>query len=340
VSPARRGTGRPKPKAKSKAGSKSKTTSKAKSTGKGKPSSKSASTSTSTRSASRGAAAPSRGSGRGRASASSRRGQPDRPEPRPRSRSAATRGLGGDQVEGRQATRELLLAGNRRVRELLVADDHDDSSVLQELVDLALELKVPVREISRHRLLGEARTDAPQGVIAHAAPLVEHDLEELAANGHGRSAPFLVAVDGVTDPGNLGSLIRSAECAGVTGLLLPRHRAVHITPAVTKAAAGAIEFVPMAVVGGLPTAISHLRDLGVWVIGLDAAGDRSLFDLTFEADGPVCLVLGSEGKGLARLTRERCDVLAGLPLLGQLGSLNVATAASVACYEIARRRLS
>lgn len=248
------------------------------------------------------------------------------------------RGLGGEQVEGRQAVRELLVAGRRRVREVLVAGDVEDLRPLQDLADLAMAEGIPVREISRRRLAAEARTEAPQGVIARAAPLAEVDLDELAAPTAGRT-PFLVAVDGVTDPGNLGALLRSAECAGATGVVLPRHRAVHITPMVTKAAAGAVEHLSMALVGGLPAAILRLRELGVWVLGLDAAGDRPLFELPIR-DEPVCLVLGAEGAGLSRLVRQRCDLVVRIPLLGNLASLNVAAAGTLACYEVARRRLA
>lgn len=248
--------------------------------------------------------------------------------------------LGGDQVEGRQAVRELLLAGTRRVREILVAEDQDDNEVLQDIVDLALDLKVPVREVTRTRLFADARTEAPQGVVAKAQPLEDRDLLDLARRpGADGSPPFLLAVDGVTDPGNLGGLLRSAECAGVTGVVLPKHRAVHVTPTVTKAAAGAVEYLPMALVGGLPNALRELRDEGVWVIGLDAGGDTDLFDLEV-ADQAVCLVLGAEGKGLSRLVRERCDAVAGIPLLGQLSSLNVAAAGALACFEVTRRRLA
>jgi 23S rRNA (guanosine2251-2'-O)-methyltransferase len=146
-----------------------------------------------------------------------------------------------------------------------------------------------------------------------------------------------VALDGVTDPGNLGAILRSAECAGVTGAVLPRHRAVHVTPAATKAAAGAVEHVPIAVVGGLPAALARLRTAGVHVVGLDGAAPASLYDLA-GADGPVCLVLGAEGRGLSRLVRERCDEVVAIPLAGVLGSLNVSAAAALACFEVARRR--
>jgi len=267
------------------------------------------------------------------------RGPSPRPGAAPVRRGPADHGLGGDQVEGRQAVRELLIAGRRRVREILVAEDQDDTEVLQDIVDLALDLKVPVREVTRTRLLAEARTEAPQGVVAHAQPLTEVEMEVLVRRrGRDGQPPFLLAVDGVTDPGNLGALLRSAECAGVTGVLLPRHRAVHVTPTVTKAAAGAVEHLPMTLVGGLPNALRQLRDSGVWVVGLDAGGDTHLFDLEV-ADEAVCLVLGAEGKGLSRLVRERCDAVAGIPLLGELSSLNVAAAGVLACYEVTRRRL-
>jgi len=252
----------------------------------------------------------------------------------------AARGLGGDQVEGRHAVRELLLAGTRRVREIYVAEEQEDTEVLQDIVDLAIDLKVPVREVTRTRLLSFARTESPQGVLARAAELPEYELHDLA---HARTAsgapPFLLAVDGVTDPGNLGALLRSAECAGVSGIVLPKHRAVHITPTVTKAAAGAVEYLPMALVGGLPNAINELKAAGVWVIGLDMGGDTDLFNLEV-ADQAVCLVMGAEGKGLTRLVRERCDAVASIPLLGELSSLNVSAAGALACFEVTRRRLA
>ena len=251
-------------------------------------------------------------------------------------RRAVPKGLGGMQVEGRQAVRELLLAGRRRVTEILIADDVDRADVLDDIAELANDLKVTVRPMSRKRIDAASHTEASQGVIAHAAELPEADLDDLCRSTDG--VPFLLALDGVTDPGNLGALIRTAECAGVTGVVLPRHRAVHVTPTVTKAAAGAVEHVPMALVGGLPAAISRMSDLGIWVVGLDAGGDRSIHDLDIAPDAPVCLVLGAEGAGLSRLVRERCDTMASIPMRGQLGSLNVSVAGAIACFEIVRRR--
>lgn len=248
------------------------------------------------------------------------------------------RGVGGDQVEGRQAVRELLLAGTRRVREVWMLDERDDAPILRDIEELAAAARVPVRRVGRGRFAAQARCEAPQGVLALAAPLPEADLDDLVAGRGARpGVPFLVALDGVTDPGNLGAVLRSAECAGATGVLLPRHRAVHVTPAATKAAAGAVEHLPIAVVGGLPAALARMRGAGMHVVGLDGAAETSLYDLV-GGEGPVCLVLGAEGRGLSRLVRERCDEVVAIPMVGRLGSLNVSAAAALACFEIARRR--
>lgn len=220
---------------------------------------------------------------------------------------------------------------------MLLAVDLDPAPVLEDIRGLARELRVPVREISRSRLESLARSEAPQGVVAKAAGLPAVDLDALARPADGGPVPFLLVLDGITDPGNLGALLRTAEGAGATGVVLPRHRAVHVTPAATKAAAGAVEHLPLALVGGVPAALDRLRELGIWTLGLDAAADRELWQVDLGGE-PLALVLGAEGIGLGRLTRKRCDQLARIPLHGRLGSLNVAAAGAVACFDIARRR--
>jgi 23S rRNA (guanosine2251-2'-O)-methyltransferase len=239
-------------------------------------------------------------------------------------------------VEGRQAVRELLLARRRTVREVWLLAEQDDAPILEDIVTLAEAERVPLREVGRSKFFAEARCEAPQGVLAKAAPLREVSLDDLATPAGG-VVPFLLAVDGVTDPGNLGALLRSAECAGATGVVLPRHRAVHVTPTVTKAAAGAVEHLPFAVVGGLPAALQQLRDRGVWCVGLDGDATASLWELP-AADGPIALVLGAEGAGLSRLVKQRCDALVAIPMRGSLASLNVASAGALACFEVARAR--
>lgn len=267
--------------------------------------------------------------GAGRTGGVARPGEPKKP---------AEKTLGGEQVEGRQAVRELLIAGTRKVREIWVAADLDENEIVGDIIDIARSMRVTVTEVARKRLEAQARSEAPQGVIAFAAPLREADLGTLLTRT-GRQAPFLVAVDGVTDPGNLGALLRCCDGAGVQGVVLPRHRAVHVTPTVAKAAAGAAEHVPMALVGGLPTALARMKEAGIWVVGLDDEADRSLFDLGDLASDGICLVLGAEGAGLSRLVRERCDLIVSIPMLGRLSSLNVSAAAALAVYEVTRHRV-
>ena len=245
--------------------------------------------------------------------------------------------LGGTQVEGRQAVRELLIAGRRRCFEVWIAGDMDANEVIDDIKQLARANRVPVVEVSRKKLEYTARSEAPQGVLAHAEALPSVPIEAMLRRRPGKS-PFLVAVDGVTDPGNLGALLRCCDGAGVDGVILPRHRSVHITPTVAKAAVGAIEYVPLSVVGGLPTALTRMRELGIWVVGLDDAADKSLFDLGDLASEGICLVVGAEGAGLSRLVRERCDLIVSIPMKGRLSSLNVSVAASLATYEVARHR--
>ena len=191
-----------------------------------------------------------------------------------------------------------------------------------------------LRKVSRRQLSAEALTESHQGVIARAGALGEADFDQLAADPHA----FLLVLDGVTDPGNLGAILRAAECAGVTGVVLGRHRSVHVSPTVTKAAAGAAEHVPLALVGGIPSALLQLNERGVLTVGLDGGTSTSLFDLPALGTEPVALVLGAEGAGLSRLVRKRVAVVASIPLAGQLNSLNVATAAAVACFEVVRCR--
>jgi 23S rRNA (guanosine2251-2'-O)-methyltransferase len=228
--------------------------------------------------------------------------------------------------------RELLRAGVRPVRQLFVAEGGHSAS-LADIVDLAAEAGTPLRWVSRDRIQSMAVTDAPQGVVAVAGPVREWALDELLA----APEPFIVVLDGVTDPHNLGAVMRNAVSAGATGLVVGRHRAASLSPAAVKAAAGAVEYLPVAPVGGVPAALQACRDAGVWTVGLDATGPTSLWALPVATD-PVALVLGSEGRGLSQLVRKRCEILASIPLSGPLDSLNVSAAAALACFEIARRR--
>ena len=239
--------------------------------------------------------------------------------------------LGGDRVEGRRAVAELLTAGRRRVRTVWVASERSDD--LAEIADIATRRGIQVRELTREELDDLSATEVPQGVVADADPIEPTAVDDLLT----APSAFLVALDGVTDPQNLGAVLRAAETAGVTGIVLPRHRSAHITPAAAKAAAGAIEYLPIATVAGIPAVIIQAARADVWTIGLDADGDVAIDDLTV-ADRPLMLVLGAEGRGLSRLARERCDVVASVPMHGHVASLNVGAAAAIACATVARLR--
>ena len=226
---------------------------------------------------------------------------------------------------------ELLTAGRRRVRTVWVASERSED--LAEIADIATRRGVQVREVTRDELDDVSATEVPQGVVADADPIEPAAVDQLLA----APSAFLVALDGVTDPQNLGAVLRSAETSGVTGIVLPRHRAAHITPAAAKAAAGAIEYLPIAAVAGIPAVIIQAERADVWTIGLDADGDVTIDELTV-ADRPLMLVLGAEGRGLSRLARERCDVVTRIPMHGHVASLNVGAAAAIACATVARLR--
>ncbi len=234
--------------------------------------------------------------------------------------------------------RELLRAGNRKVHEVLISEDAHSAATLAEIVDLAGDRRVPVREVTRRKLDESALTAAPQGVIAKAAAVQPVSLEELAMPV-GSTPPLVVATDGVTDPGNLGAILRTAEAAGATGAVLTSHRSASLTPAAVKAAAGAVEYLPIALVGGLPAALAQLRDRGLWLIGLDGGARDSLNSLRV-GDEPLVLVLGAEGRGLSALVERRCDQVLSIPVMGRIESLNVAAAAAIALYGIASARSS
>ncbi len=237
---------------------------------------------------------------------------------------------------GRHAVLEALRAG-RPVSRVLVSRTAHLRGPLGEILAAARARRIPVQTVDPRRLDALAAGAPHQGVAALGAvrPLV--DVEDLLRLAEARGeAPFLVALDGVEDPHNLGAVIRTAEAAGAHGVVIPRRRAAGLGPTVARAAAGATAYLPVAGVSSLAAALDRLRRAGVWVIGADPAA-RERYD---EAPlvPPVALVLGSEGRGLHRLVRERCDRLVSVPMHGRVGSLNVSVVAALLLYEVARRR--
>jgi len=241
--------------------------------------------------------------------------------------------LGGDQVEGVNAVRELLRADRRDVRELLISVGRENSPAIEEIIELAREQRVRVREVGATQMEAVARSESPQGVIALASSIEPVEIDALLEDPRA----FIVVLDGVTDPGNLGAVMRTAEQAGATGFVLPKHRSARLTPSAMKAAAGAAEWLPIAQTAGVPSFLERAKRAGVWSVGLDADGDVDVSEIPV-ADAPLVIVLGAEGSGLSRLTRGRCDLIASIPTFGHLDSLNVSAAAAIACFAVARRR--
>ena len=244
--------------------------------------------------------------------------------------------LGGDQIEGRRAVLALLEARARPIQRVAMAAELDPSEQLDHIEALCRRDHIPLDVIPKARLERAAVTESHQGVIAKARALRPLSLDDLISDDLAPT-PFLLVCDGLTDPHNLGSLLRSAESAGVTGVILPRHRSVRISPTVAKVAAGAIEHLRFCLVPGIPTALEQLSRAGIETVGLAGEAKRSLWEVPM-ADLPVALVVGSEENGLASLTRKRCSILASIPQLGSVESLNASVAGGVALFEVARQR--
>ncbi len=239
-----------------------------------------------------------------------------------------------DIIYGRNTVREALLAG--RVRKVLMLAGA--SSVAAELQQEARHRGIPVATVDRRELDRLAPGANHQGVAAEVAPFAYSSLDEiLAESGKRNEPPFILLLDCIQDPQNLGTLLRTAEAVGIHGVVIPRHRAAEVTPAVEKASAGAVEHLRIAQEANLTLAIQRLKASGVWVAGIEdapSAKDYALSDLT----GPLAIVVGSEGKGISRLVRESCDFVLRLPMRGKVTSLNAAVAGSVILYEALKQR--
>jgi 23S rRNA (guanosine2251-2'-O)-methyltransferase len=242
-------------------------------------------------------------------------------------------------VFGVQPVLEALRAGARPIERLTLAEGAHESR-LREILEIARYADIPVRRMPRAELQRIAGGANHQGVIAtiaaaHYTPADEL-LDALAARVGTADPPLAVVLDGVEDPRNLGAVIRTAECAGAHGIFVPERRASGLTETVAKAAAGALEYVPVARAANVVRLLEELKGRGVWTVGTAAEAERSYADWDWTL--PCALLLGGEGEGLRRLVRERCDVLVGIPLRGRIESLNVSVAAGVVLYEAVRQR--
>lgn len=243
-----------------------------------------------------------------------------------------------DVLYGRNAVAEALRAGRRKARMLLLAEGTDDRKTVGDLAELAGARGVEVEYVSRTELERRAPGVNHQGAVLEVGPYRYATYDDLLAATRDNPDALLLVLDSVQDPQNLGTLLRTAEAAGVTGVVIPEHRAVQVTPAVVNASAGAVEHLPVAVVTNLVRAVEQAKEAGAWAIAAEAMPDAVLpssADLT----GPLVIVIGSEGQGVGRLLRETCDLTVRIPLVGKVGSLNAATAGSILLYEVVRQRM-
>ena len=238
-------------------------------------------------------------------------------------------------IEGRNALSEALKSG-RAIDKLYVAEGSTDRAVAR-LAALAKEAGAVVVPTDRRKLDQMSPTGAHQGVIAavaaHEYASVDDILDLAARRGE---APLIVICDELSDPHNLGAIIRTAECAGAHGVIIPKRRSVGLTAVVAKTSAGAVEYLPVARVANVVNTIRELKEKGVWVYGTAADADSELYRT--ELTGPTAIIIGNEGEGMSRLVRESCDVLVSIPMKGKISSLNASAAAAVMLYEALRQR--
>ncbi len=268
---------------------------------------------------------------------------PDRPHSaqslNPRDRRVAIPEGSSDRIYGFNPVIEALRAGRRTIDNITIAEGVQHQR-LKELLALAKSAGVPIHRVPRASLDRSHREAAHQGIVARTAAAHYWDadqlLDQLARKVGSEQPPLALALDGVEDPRNLGAILRTAECAAIDAVFIPERRAVGLTDTVAKASAGALEYVPLARVTNLARLIEQLKERNIWVVGTATEGTSDYTDWDWTL--PSAIFLGSEGSGLHRLVKERCDTLVRIPVLGRLKSLNVSVAAGVVMFEALRQR--
>jgi len=239
-------------------------------------------------------------------------------------------------IEGRNAVIEALRTGTTIDKIYLLKGETD--SALGHIASTARSRGIVVVDADRRKLDGMSLTHSHQGVIALCAVQEYVTPDEILRLAREKGeVPLIVVCDELTDPHNLGAVIRTAECAGAHGVIIPKRRSAGITAIVQKTSAGAVSHLPVARVANIPSLLQQLKDEGLWIFGADASGDRSLYEADLK--GPAAIVIGSEGDGMGRLVRENCDFLVRIPMHGKINSLNASAAAAILLYEAVRQRL-
>ena len=240
-----------------------------------------------------------------------------------------------DQVEGRNAVLELIESG-RDINKILVANGEKHGSI-HKILAIAKERKIIVTEIEKNKLNQIAQTPNNQGVIAIVPPYDYCEVEDILDEAKRKNEkPFILILDGIEDPHNLGSIIRTAETAGVHGIIIPKRRAASVNSTVSKVSAGAVEYMKIARVNNINETIRYLKEQDVWICGTDM--DTNTIYTKQDYKMPIAIVIGSEGFGMSRLVKENCDFLVKIPMKGKITSLNASVSAGIIMYEVVKNR--
>ncbi len=235
-------------------------------------------------------------------------------------------------IEGRNPVLEALDSG-RDINKLMVVNGNKEGSI-KKIIAKAKDKGIVISYVDRQKINGLSKSDNHQGVLAFVAAYDYVELEDMLAGIEG--PPFLIILDEINDPHNLGSIMRTADAVGAHGIIIPKRRAVGLTPVVSKTSAGAIEYVPVCRVTNLARTIDELKEKNIWIAGADMSGEQTHFQANFK--GAIALVMGNEGSGIGRLVKEKCDFLVNIPMVGKVSSLNASVAASIIMYEIFKQR--
>jgi 23S rRNA (guanosine2251-2'-O)-methyltransferase len=245
-------------------------------------------------------------------------------------------GLSDEIIIGRNAVTEALRSG-RSINKILVASGDRQGSI-KEVIAIAIENGVMLQEVDIRKIEELAQGLRHQGVLAYTSPVDYVEIEDILQRAaDANEPPFIVLLDELEDPHNLGAILRTADAAGVHGVLIPKRRSCPLSATVAKTSAGAVEYVPVARIGNVVQTIKDLKKQGLWVVGADMAGEQNYYDA--ELTGALVLIIGNEGKGISRLTKENCDFLVKLPMRGTINSLNASVAGSILMYESMKQRI-
>lgn len=241
-----------------------------------------------------------------------------------------------DQIEGRNAVLELLESG-KDINKIFI-EKGDKQGSINKIIAVAKERKIVITEVEKVKFNSMAQTENPQGVIAIVPPFNYCDIYDIIELAKKREEdPFILILDGIEDPHNLGSIIRTAETAGVHGIIIPKRRAASVNSTVAKVSAGAVEHMKIARVNNISDAINTLKKEDIWICGTDM--DTNKYYYNQDLTGPLAIVIGSEGYGMSRLVKENCDFLVKIPMKGKITSLNASVSAGIVVYEAVKQRI-